>query len=404
MNQSRAWRTVCDAALLDDTQAKALLCENLVALEAINWESVHVANTLLAALAWLDPELARTQAEALPNALSPQELYFFSQDKMLDEFQKARLLYSGGQEAIQAHIAQLNTLPERSPAHAYQSRILYLAQLQSTPPTNPTHGISLSVPYYPYNPQSYPLLTDWQILFPVARLWRDNPVLASNTPHKIFPVAIYTLASLGRKSDTAPLVSVLCERVQQRAVIIGLEAAAIFKALDVLELHDLWTLRELIPCLIDIVAGGVGDHASILTAKILALAEKYELELTPLLQKLVERILGEKNARTARRWTRTLSWALRTLFSEAPLAYGGTQDLRILALSRTVTTGLTSKASLRPQEEPRLRRCWRWLGRSEALIASMRHEHWQADLLHRKARLENQVVRSRKARHRALIQ
>ncbi|MBB6050492.1 hypothetical protein [Armatimonas rosea] len=156
--------------------------------------------------------------------------------------------------------------------------------------------------------------------------------------------------------------------------------------------------------MIDVVAAGVGNYASIVTAKILALAEKYELELTPLLQKLVERILREKNARTARRWTRTLSWALRTLYPEAPIAYRGAQDLRILALSRTVITGLTSKASLSPREEPRLRLCWRWLGRSEALVASVSHAHWQADLLHRKARLENQVVRSRKARHRALIQ
>jgi hypothetical protein len=397
MNQSRAWRTVCDAALLNDAAATELLCQTLACVKAADQMPFLVAQALLAALAWLDPEQAQTQLSQLPPELLERS-YPLRLTGLVEEFGAAQKLRAQGPDALAAAHVQLSLLPRHSQAHVRQSRICQLAAFPLLPATVPTYDTA----WYQSWSDSTSLLADWQVLFPLARLWRDQPEATLQRPNHEPPVGIYVLAACGRKSDLPTLVVLIQNR--QSATLFGLESAGTFKALERLEQGNPTMLKELLPPLIGRISRGESDHNSIITAKILALAEQYEVELTPLLQKLVERILREKNARTARRWTRTLSWALRTLYPEAPTAYRGAQDLRILALSRTVIAGLTSKASLSPKEEPRLRLCWRWLGRSEALIASVSHAHWQADLLHRKARLENQVARSRKARHRALIQ
>jgi hypothetical protein len=74
-------------------------------------------------------------------------------------------------------------------------------------------------------------------------------------------------------------------------------------------------------------------------------------------------------------------------------AYELAHPLRVLALAQHLERLLAKK-------DPRAVRCaWRWLLRSDRVIASVADEDWRGDLEQRRVQLVERIPKSRKARH-----
>ncbi len=239
-------------------------------------------------------------------------------------------------------------------------------------------------------------------IFPIARIWIENAEKAIkeierdlSSPILFNTVGQILLSKRRDKSDIDILISLIKIRCQKREVDFdGFGISALFISLDVLEIYAPQETVALIPDILKRL-GLIGESAdSILTARVLVLIGRLNLDGNTLIRPLSERV---STRQSFRRWTRKIARAVRTFEPKPGQAHELARVLRILALERTVEGLLVRR--LKGKSEAQVRRAWRWLLRSEKVIDAMPDLELCRQLHARKARLEEQVRRSRKAVH-----
>jgi hypothetical protein len=377
MTEAQATRLVCEAAMMSDVEAAHFLLRHLQTPEGRE----ETTGTLWFAFAWVAPE------EAL--ALCPHTHSVWGWVQRLGE---AHQLASETPEELEAYVAMTALLPPHSTAAEQRRRVQYFA------------GALRSL-------EEVLALPDWTryatSVFLNARLWRDcaEPLwekISLDIFHQIFfsVTGQFVLSSRCLPGDIPLLLDLVRINCQLFPVAYsGVHASALFKALEVLEVHAPQEIASLLPDIVRTLGKNHGEGDSILTARVLVLLAKFGLHEFTLIHPLAERIVRTQSHRISRRWVRQVAHSVRQFAPLLPQANAFPRFLRVLTLEKAIERTLTR--NLRDKTPAQVRRAWRWLQKSDRVITSVADAEWRARLLKSKAHLEERVYRSRKAVHLA---
>ncbi|MGC4042919.1 MAG: hypothetical protein QM758_03875 [Armatimonas sp.] len=398
MTEVQAQRLVCEAALLDDTRAAAKLLGQ--ALDALT-EQDEVMATLLLAYAWVDPEdaLRRCQQPAWAGRTrQPSWLYDDWVPTIpfwIEQIREAHSLYRLDTEEKTAYAAMTELLPRSLPQYSQRRGALKLACALDSPEK------FLAV----RNWETYVIRNDGLSVFLAAELWKVCPYqlweklqdLPRFAP-RLLPIGQWVLSARYKPENLPLLIAIThiqCEK--HGGTYSGTELSAVFKSLEVLEAHAPQELRKIVPAVLKIISAGNGARDSVLTAYALVLVSRLNLDGYELIRPLVSRIRGRKGISESRRWARQIQHQVKRYEPVLPQVTELVYLLRVMALERRLD-GILIRAAP-DKTAAQIYRAWRWLLRSDRVIASVADKGWREYLYKRKVLLESKVPHSRKARH-----
>lgn len=377
MTETQALRVVCQAAALDDIEAAALLCQHLEALPP----DVETRRTLIGAHAWIDPVAAKVWAQNLPEPDSFEH-------REVEKLHKAHILRLEGREQQEAYNTITALLPSREVETMRRKQVYYWA-------------VALT------SPEDFLALPEWFLVmnspFLVARLWHNHTerlweALRHNQGLQAHFSSIgqVMLASRANERDVAILVEFLKNRSTPPAYS-GLAASSLFHVIGVLEVRAPQEMATLAPEILCTLGRSSVEKDSVLTARMLVLLARLELDGLTLITPLLERVKAKQNHRVARRWARHVARMVRQFEPVPSEAHRLARLLRVLALEKVLESALTRKLEHRTQA--RVRRAWRWLQKSDRVIKTVADAEWRKRFSKSKANLELKVNRSRKLVH-----
>lgn len=378
MTQSDAWELVCKAALLPDKKAARFLREQLDVLK----EMQDGRDVLLQALAWLEPEQAGEYEKA---SLIP--LFSEYEPHPIKAHQRALLLMAQSEEQQAAYAAITALLPQHSMAARERRQAQYFASARQSPQE------FLKLPEWEVH-MDYFLFARLILTFPELLRERTRALDRSHWKWIYSTTGQLLLIEQGPPYDIPRLIELVYECSAYHSGPI------LQRAIGIIETHSPQSIKPLLPCLAALSQREDGEWNAEVAASTLILVTRYQPEDTQLLIPWKEHIERSTHLSSLRRWLKYLRRELpkHTEYPEAALELVGV--FRRLLLAKRIERRLFRNKRLTIS---RARRAWRWLQRSERVIASTHDPFWQEQLLEKKASLETRVRESCRPVHLAVI-
>lgn len=374
MTDSQALRIICEAALLEDSEAAALLRQHYSALPYDH----DCKGEFLLALAWLNPEEAR--------ALMP-ELGFWAHtvETRIVHLCEAQALNQGEADGVLAYRTMTALLPLKPLKQDSRFQVQrYALALRS--PEEYIAYVEL------YREQRDPFL--------IARLWHRHTEAfwkrgVSDGSNKVRAIGRFVLAQRAKPEDLPARLTLYWERQKEYLEDMDeeqeyeglLQTMAAFEAATPAQIEALapQALAALIP---------LPEQATVaLAARILRAAAKAGVSSTAVRQFLIERE-GEKALPLSHRWAAQVRKAISSEEPVLPVALEFVRILRGFALIQLLGNYLYEEPA-----QKKVNRAWRWLLRSTRLINSIEDPFWREHLQQKRHALETQIRQSQRRRH-----